>query len=147
MINDINKVIEEFEKAGYPHEVAVKMVESATHLSDEEFEKFKKFANEFNCTTPSIKPIKIVFQDDWKVETDDGYNITLSKRLNKTELENLIRSIGTSNISIVGEKVYYCPTCNRVLDMLDVDSCMNTPNEIIDYCLDCHSEVIELRRE
>ena len=144
MIDEINKVIKEFEKLGYSHEEATSIVEAATNLSDEEFEKFKTI---YIPVSTSPKPIKIVCQDNWKVERDDGYNITLSKRLNKTELENLIRSIGTTDISIVGEDVYYCPTCNRILERIDIDSCMNTPNEIIDYCLSCQSEVVQLGRK
>ena len=40
---------------------------------------------------------------------------------------------------------YYCPTCKRILDFTEIDSCMNTPNEIIDYCLQCKSQVINLK--
>lgn len=62
MIEDINKVIEEFEKLGYSHEEAVNIVEPATTLSDEEIERI---ADEFSCigctsfqmTTDEIKKI------------------------------------------------------------------------------------------
>lgn len=144
MIDEINKVIEEFEKLGYSHEEATNIVEAATNLSDEEFEKFKTI---YIPVSKSPKPIKIVYQDNWKIEKDDGYNITLSKRLSKAELANLVHNIGDSNVSIIGEDVYYCPTCNRILERIDIDSCMNTPNKIVDYCLDCYSEVIKLKRE
>lgn len=38
--------------------------------------------------------------------------------------------------------MYYCPTCRKMLDLTEIDSCMNTPNEITDYCLKCKSQVI-----
>lgn len=59
MIEDINKVIEEFEKLGYSHEEAVNIVELATTLSDEEI---KKIADEFNrigCTSFQLAPEEI----------------------------------------------------------------------------------------
>ena len=59
MINEINKVIEEFEKLGYSHEEAVNIVESATTLSDEEI---KRIADEFSrigCTSFKLSPEEI----------------------------------------------------------------------------------------
>lgn len=41
---------------------------------------------------------------------------------------------------------YYCPTCKRVLDLSEINSCMNTPNEIIDYCLQCGGQVTDLAK-
>lgn len=54
MIDEINKVIEEFENLGYSHEEAVKMVEPATYLSDEELKEIERIADEFSkigCTS------------------------------------------------------------------------------------------------
>ena len=45
---------------------------------------------------------------------------------------------------LVFNHVYWCPTCKKVLDLIDVDTCMDTPNKFVDYCLECQSEVIEL---
>lgn len=50
-------------------------------------------------------------------------------------------------IDVDEEDLYYCPTCQRILDLTEIDSCMNTPNEIIDYCLACQSEVIKLNNK
>lgn len=54
MIDEINRVIEEFEKLGYSHEEAVNIVESATTLSDEETKEIERIADEFSkigCTS------------------------------------------------------------------------------------------------
>lgn len=45
---------------------------------------------------------------------------------------------------LVFNDVYWCSTCKKVLDFTETDTCMNTPNEFVDYCLECQSEVIEL---
>ena len=62
MIDEINKVIEEFENLGYSHEEAVKMVKSATYLSDEELKEIERIADEFNkigCTSFQLT------KDEW----------------------------------------------------------------------------------
>ena len=51
MIDDINKVIEEFEKLGYSHEEAVNIVESATTLSDEEIKRIADEFSKIGCTS------------------------------------------------------------------------------------------------
>ena len=51
MIEDINKVIEEFEKLGYSHEEAVNIVEPATTLSDEEIERIADEFSRIGCTS------------------------------------------------------------------------------------------------
>lgn len=43
-----------------------------------------------------------------------------------------------------GIRVYFCPTCKRRLDLDEIDGCMNTPNEIVYYCLQCKIPVIEV---
>ena len=42
------------------------------------------------------------------------------------------------------ENLYYCPTCKRIIDLIDIDWAMNTPNDIVDYCTKCGSEVLDL---
>ena len=72
MIEDINKIIEEFEKLGYSHEEAINIVEPATTLSDEEI---KRIADEFSrigCTSFQLTP-------------DEVHNL-----LEKTELETTV---------------------------------------------------------
>lgn len=51
MIDEINKVIEEFEKLGYSHEEALNIVEPATTLSDEELERIADKFNSIGCTS------------------------------------------------------------------------------------------------
>lgn len=38
----------------------------------------------------------------------------------------------------------YCQTCKKILDLSEIDRCMNAPNEIIDCYLKCRSEVARL---
>ena len=96
------------------------------------------------------KPIKMVIEDSVKV-TSNGNVIEIKRHLSSMEAEKLLNDIfGTTNIGVldcsnINEDIYYCPTCKRVLDLTEIDSCMNTPNEIIDYCLKCHSEVVNLK--
>ena len=45
------------------------------------------------------------------------------------------------------EDLYYCPTCFKVLELTEIDSYMDTPNEIVDFCLKCNSEVIQLNNK
>lgn len=96
------------------------------------------------------KPIKMVFEDDLKVIQTNDCTIEVLKRLSSMESEKLLKDMfGTTDIGVldcsdIKENLYYCPTCQRILELTEIDSCMNTPNEIIDYCLECHSEVVNL---
>ena len=120
---------------------------------------FKNFEEDFcaNLNTmfilpnkPKDKPIKIVFVADVKV-TANSNDIEIKRKLSDAEAEKLLidifgtTNIGTLDFSDIEEGVYYCPTCQRILELTEIDSCMNTPNEIIDYCLKCHSEVVNLK--
>lgn len=58
---------------------------------------------------------------------------------------NTKKSVSRPLIDVGEEDLYYCPTCKRILELTEIDSCMNTPNEIIDYCLKCQSKVINLK--
>ena len=104
----------------------------------------------FIIPKPKDKPIKVVVEDSVKV-TSNGNVIEIKKHLSSIEAKSLLNDIfGTTNIGIldcsnIKEDLYYCPTCQRVLDLTEIDSCMNTPNEIIDYCLKCQSEVVNLK--
>jgi DNA-binding transcriptional regulator YhcF (GntR family) len=55
MIDEINRIIEEFEKLGYSHEEAVNIVEPATTLSDEEIERIADEFSRIGCTSFSLK--------------------------------------------------------------------------------------------
>ena len=76
MIDDINKMIEEFEKLGYSHEEAVNIIEPATTLSDEEIERIADEFNRIGCTSFRLTPeeiekirlIRISESDDWIVD-------------------------------------------------------------------------------
>lgn len=122
---------------------------------------FERFEEDFKANPntmfilpnePKDKPIKIVFEDDIKI-TANGNDIEIKRKLSGIEAEKLLNDIfGTTNIGIIDiddikDDLYYCPTCQRVLDLTEIDSCMNTPNEIIDYCLVCQSEVINLNNK
>ena len=81
----------------------------------------------------------------------NSFDIEIRKKLSGVEAEKLLIDIfGTTDIGIldcsdIKEDLYYCPTCQRILELTEIDSCMNTSNEIIDYCLKCHSEVVNLK--
>ena len=120
---------------------------------------FEKFEEDFQASHNTMfivpneskdKPIKIVFENDIAI-TIDNDDIKIKRKLSRFEAEKLLTDIfGTTNIGIfnindVKEDLYYCPTCERILDLTEIDSCMNTPNEIIDYCLKCNSEVVNLK--
>jgi hypothetical protein len=77
------------------------------------------------------------------------YFFELKMRLSQPEIEGIFGTtdIGMLDCSYIEEDLYYCPTCQRVLDLTEIDSCMNTPNEIVDYCLVCQSEVINLNNK
>ena len=59
MIEDINKIIEEFEKLGYSHEEAVNIVEPATTLSDEEIERIADEFSRIGCTSFRLTPEEV----------------------------------------------------------------------------------------
>lgn len=122
---------------------------------------FEKFEEDFKANPNTMfilpnkqkdKSIKIVFEDDVKVAVN-GDDIEIRRKLSDIETEKLlIDMFGTTNIGIldcsdIKEDIYYCPTCQRILDLTEIDSCMNTPNEIVDYCLVCQSEVINLNNK
>lgn len=101
--------------------------------------------------TDTDKPLKLVYEDDVTVIENDDASITVQKALSRLETKRFLEYIfGTTNIGVYGfsnikEDLYYCPTCQRILDLTEIDSCMNTPNEIIDYCLKCQNEVVNLK--
>ena len=84
--------------------------------------------------------------------SSDKYNkcfLDLKIRLSEGEIKDIFGTtdIGMLDCSHIDVDLYYCPTCLRVLDLTEIDSCMNTPNEIVDYCLKCNSEVIHLNNK
>lgn len=97
------------------------------------------------------KPIKLIIEDNIKV-INNGNNIEIKKHLSSMEIEKLLKiffdttDIGMIDISDIKDDFYYCPTCNKILDLTQIDNCMNTPNEIIDYCLECKNEVYNLKK-
>lgn len=120
---------------------------------------FERFEEDFHADSktmfivpnePKDKLIKVIFEDDVKVTASDN-NIEIKRKLSDIEAEKLLIDIfGTTNIGVlniddVKEDLYYCPNCQKVLELTEIDSCMNTPNEIIDYCLKCQNEVINLK--
>ena len=97
------------------------------------------------------RPIKVVYENDGLIEVDDC-TIEYTRRLSPTESEKLFRDMfGTTDVGVISidniktDYLYWCPTCKKILDLTEIDSCMNTPNEIIDYCLKCQSEVVNLK--
>lgn len=78
MIDNINKIIEEFEKLGCSHEEAVNIVEHATTLSNEEMKEIERISDEFSrigCTSfqltaDEIK--KITKRAEWWSAEDGG---------------------------------------------------------------------------
>ena len=111
MIDEINKVIKEFEKMGYTHKEAVDIVEKACNLSDKELKDFKNFSdgilldknwyflrNLNKCEPP---PIKIVYEGEIKVEGDDN-NVNVVKKPSKMEAEHLFFDMfGTTDVGIL----------------------------------------------
>ena len=100
----------------------------------------------FIIPTPEQKPIKIVFQDDMEVN-EYGNDIAIKRKLSGIEAEKFITDIfGSTDIAVIPtseirEDLWYCPHCSSILDLTQIDSCMNTPNEIVDYCLECGNVV------
>ena len=100
------------------------------------------------------KPIKVVIEDKVKI-TSNGNVVEIKKHLSSMEVEKLLNNtFGTTDIGVldcsrinIDRYTYYCPTCKRILDLTEIDSCMNAPNEIVDYCLVCKSRVINLNDE
>ena len=80
----------------------------------------------------------------------NNYIYEFKRRLDPLEAESLFYELfGTTKIGMINienmKETYYCPECDKILDITEIDSCMNTPNEIIDYCLKCGGEVIDLK--
>ena len=75
------------------------------------------------------------------------YFLELKIRLSEPEIENIFGTTDIGMLDCSDIELYYCPTCQRILDLTEIDSCMNTPNEIVDYCLVCQSEVINLNNK
>ena len=96
------------------------------------------------------KPIKVVYENAVRLTRIDDCTIEYTKRLTPMETERLFMDLfGTTDVGVVccedaSEHAYYCPTCERFLDLTEIDSCMNTPNEIVDFCLQCNSKIINV---
>lgn len=98
------------------------------------------------------RPIKVVYEDNDGLVATDDCTIEYTRKLSSMESENLLTDMfGTTDIGVISidniktDYLYWCPTCKKILDLTEIDSCMNTPNEIIDYCLECQSEVVNLK--
>lgn len=97
-------------------------------------------------------PIKAVYEDDNRFIEIDDCIIEYRRKLSPMEAEKVFRDMfGTTDVGVINidciktDYLYWCPTCKKILDLTEIDSCMNTPNEIVDYCLKCQSEVINLK--
>jgi hypothetical protein len=81
----------------------------------------------------------------------ENYIYKIRRKLNPLEAESLFYELfGTTEVGVISiedikDNIYYCPICDDVLDITEIDSCMNTPNEIIDYCQKCGGEVFDLK--
>ena len=100
--------------------------------------------------TQEQKPLKLVFEDDVEVNTN-GHDIEVKQKLSDIEAKKIIMDIfGCTDIAVmptnnIKEDLYYCPYCSSLLDLTQIDSCMNTPNEIVDYCLECGNVVSKVK--
>lgn len=99
------------------------------------------------------RPLKVIYEDDHSLVEVDDCTIEYIRKLSPMESENLFREIfGTTDIGVTSidniktDHLYWCPTCKKILDLTEIDSCMNTPNDIVDYCLECKSEVVSLKK-
>lgn len=75
MIDEINKMIEEFEKLGYSHVETAKIVEPATTLSNEEIERIADEFGRIGCTSFQITADeikKIIKRAEWWSAEDGG---------------------------------------------------------------------------
>ena len=99
------------------------------------------------------RPLKVIYEDDHSLVEVDDCTIEYIRKLSPMESENLFRDIfGITDIGVTSidniktDYLYWCPTCKKILDLTEIDSCMNTPNDIVDYCLECKSEVMSLKK-
>lgn len=99
------------------------------------------------------RPIKVIYEDDHSLVDVGDCTIEYVRKLSPMESENLFRDIfGTTDIGVTSidniktDYLYWCPTCKKILDLTEIDSCINTPNDIVDYCLECKSEVVSLKK-
>lgn len=104
----------------------------------------------FLIPTSDDKPLKIVMENQYQIDTKDNGDIEIKKELSTLEVKMLFLDIlATVNVATCSSETikyfYYCSTCNKYLDITNIDTCMNTLNEFIDYCLECGSEVINLK--
>lgn len=100
--------------------------------------------------SPEQKPIKLVFEGDVEVN-ENGDDIEVKRKLSGIEAEKIITDvfgsvdIATIPIIEIKEDLYYCPHCSSILDLTEIDTCMNTPNEFVDYCLECGNTVSKVK--
>lgn len=99
------------------------------------------------------RPLKVIYEDDHSLVEVDDCTIEYIRKLSPMESENLFREIfGTTDIGVTSidniktDNLYWCPTCKKILDLTEIDSCMNAPNDIVDYCLECQGEVVSLKK-
>lgn len=110
-----------------------------------------KINNSFNLTTEQVKnkPLLDKRNEPYSkvvgrlIEADEDYIYGIM--YSPSYLYDKRNESFSVEIHYEGEDLYYCPTCERVLELTEIDSCANTPNEIVDYCLRCQSKVINLR--
>lgn len=82
--------------------------EDCGFVSEEVFESYKDKGclgvfegTPVYITPPDDKPIKVVYENDWKVESD-GNELVFSKRLSEMESENLLMELfGTTDVGIL----------------------------------------------
>lgn len=99
------------------------------------------------------KLIKITLDDQQcQIHVNTDNDIEIVTKLSTVEKNNLLNTIfGTTNIGMINcndikEDCYYCPSCKRILELTEIDSCADTPNKIVDYCLYCNNEIINLKK-
>lgn len=98
----------------------------------------------FEDIIPIVNRLKTIAKDiDFRYDGNGNHNKEAIKFF--ALLEGLTgKRYAHKLMYLVFNNVYWCPTCKKVLDLIEIDTCMNTPNEFIDYCLECQSEVVEL---
>lgn len=104
----------------------------------------------FIIQTSEQNPIKLVFEDDVEVNAN-GDNIEVKGKLSSIEAEKVLTDIfgsidlAATPIDNIKEDMYYCSHCSSILDSTQIDTCMNTPNEFVDYCLECGNTVSKVK--
>lgn len=98
----------------------------------------------FEDIIPIVNRLKTIAKDiDFKEDGNGNYNAEAIRFF--ALLEGLAgKRYAHKLMYLVFNHVYWCPTCRKVLSLIEIDTCMNTPNEFVDYCLECQSEVVEL---